>query len=93
MTEKFFSGVSLLTMFIAGCEGVEKIYLTSENDPYQETKAYMQVRFPESWRVRVKQASKESKDRTAAFFKQEGEKAMKALRESPVPNKSIVPLQ
>jgi hypothetical protein len=90
---EIFSGVSLLTMFVAGCEGVEKIYLTSENDPYQETKAYMQARFPESWRVGVKQATKESKDRAAAFFKQEGEKAMKALRESPVPNKSIVPLQ
>ena len=80
-------------MFVAGCEGVEKIYLTSENDPYQEMKAYSQVRFPESWRMRVKQAAKESKGRAAAFFKQEGEKALKVLRESPLPNKSIVPLQ
>ena len=90
---EIFSDVSLVTMFIAGCESVEMIYLTSENDPYQKTKPFMRVRFPESWRLRAKQATKESKDRTAAFLKQEGEKAMKALREAPVPNKSIVPLQ
>ena len=90
---EIFSGVSLVTMFVPGCEANNTIYLTSENDPYQETKAYMQARFPQSWQLRVKQAAKESKDRSAAFFKQEGEKAMKALRESPAPNKSIVPVQ
>ena len=91
---EIFSGVSLMVMG-GGCgKPADAIWLTGNNAGYQEKNtAYKQISLPQSWRIRVNQATKESEDRAAAFFKQEGEKAMKSLRDSPVPNKSIVPLQ
>jgi len=40
---------------------------------------------PPSWRDRITQAAKEHQERQDAFFKREGEKAIKALREQTKP--------
>lgn len=87
---EIFSGVSLVVMSGGCAKPADLLWLSSDQD---ETKAFKQVHLPQAWRSRVKQVQQESNDRAAAFFKQEGEKAMKALRESSAPNKSIVPVQ
>ena len=91
---EIFTGVSLVVMG-GGCgQPADAVWLTGDNAGYREKNtAFKQISLPQSWRVRAQHATKESSERAAAFFKQEGEKAMKALRESPVPNKSIVPVQ
>jgi hypothetical protein len=91
---EIFSGVSLVVM-TGGCgQPADSIWLTGDNASYGEKHiAFKQISLPQSWRARVKEITKESSDRTAAFFKQQGEKAIKALRESPIPSKSIAPLQ
>jgi hypothetical protein len=91
---ELFTGVSLVVMG-GGCgQPADAIWLTGDNAGYREkATAFKQISLPQSWRMRAQEATKESKDRTAAFFKQEGEKAMKALREAPSSNKSIVPVQ
>jgi len=91
---EIFSGVSLIVMG-GGCgQPADAIWLTGDNSGYLEkSTAFKQISLPQSWRIRVKQATKESDERTAAFLKQEGEKAIKSLRESPVQNKSIAPVQ
>lgn len=91
---EIFTSVSLVVM-AGGCgQPADAVWLTGDNAGYREKNtAFKQISLPQSWRVRAQGATKESSERAAAFFKQEGEKAMKALRESPVPNKSIVPVQ
>jgi hypothetical protein len=91
---EIFTGVSLVVMG-GGCgQPADAVWLTGDNAGYREKNtAFKQISLPQSWRVRAQDATKESSDRAAAFFKQEGEKAMKALRESPMPNKTIVPVQ
>jgi hypothetical protein len=91
---EIFKGIAFLTM-LGGCgEPATAIWLTANNDGYRErSQAYKLTTLPQDWRLRVKQVLRESKERTEAFFKREGEKAMKALRESPVPNRTLVPLQ
>jgi hypothetical protein len=54
---------------------------------------YKTVFFPTSWQSRVQLAMREVNDRRNAFFKSVGEKVIKALREAPVPQRFVVPLQ
>ena len=81
---EIFKGIAFLTMS-GGCgEPATAIWLTANNGGYREkTKAYKLITLPQDWRLRVKQALHETKERAEAFFKREGEKAVKALRESP----------
>lgn len=61
--------------------------------PYQGQILNKWVVLPQTWRDRVRQSLRESMERAKAFYKREGEKAMKALRESPVQQKFIAPIQ
>lgn len=91
---EIYRSIAFLTMS-SGCgEPANAVWLTASNGGYRErSKAYKQITLPEDWRLRVRQALRETKERAEAFFKREGEKAMKALHESPVPQRPIMPLQ
>ena len=54
---------------------------------------YKTVFFPTSWQSRVQLAMREVNDRKTAFLNSEIEKVMRTLREAPVQQKSVVPLQ
>lgn len=90
---EIFKGIAFLTM-LGGCgEPATAIWLSANNADYKEKPPFKLITLPQSWRDHVKKSLRETKERTEAFFKHEGEKAMKALRESPVPNRILVPLQ
>lgn len=90
---EIFRGVAFLTMS-GGCgEPATAIWLSPHNASYREKPVHKLVTLPEDWRLRVKQSLRETNERAAAFYRREGEKAIKALRESPIPSKSVVPLQ
>jgi hypothetical protein len=94
---EFFEEMSLIT-FNTGCAGpMDELWLTSgylhARDVPGNPQLKRRVELPVSWQTRVQQAMQENNERSQAFFKREGEKAMKALRESAVPNKSITPVQ
>ncbi len=89
-----FAGMSLVTVGVECSEPADACWLSSSSVRYKEkAQTYKLVTFPQTWRVRVRQALRESRARAEAFFKREGEKAMKALSESPTPSQSIVPVQ
>lgn len=92
--KEVFWGMAMITLGWACAQPATTVWLASENLDYQDReRAYKLVTLPQSWRQRVTEAMKPSQERDAAFFKSEGEKALKALRESPVPSQSVAPLQ
>lgn len=95
--KEVFFGVSLLTLNASCYDPRAALGLASSSldTPFDITQSSVSkaIFLPKSWQDRVKQALRETKERAEAFFKHEGEKAIKALRESPVPQKPIVPLQ
>lgn len=92
--ENILKGVALLTMSGACGQAPDTLWLGTDNGYYEEARnAFKLVSLPRSWRARVQQALLESKERDEAFIKREGEKAMNALRDSPIPSKQIIPLQ
>jgi hypothetical protein len=96
--KEVFIGVALVTLR-AGCQagpGAALALASSSLDtPFNPTQSGVSkaIFLPKSWQDRIKQTLRETKERAEVFYKIEGEKAMKALRESPVPQKSIVPVQ
>jgi hypothetical protein len=95
--KEVFPGMALVTILDPGCDGKKAAYAwASRGLDYfnQQDKAIVHaVLTPQSWRDRVAKAAQEHSQRQEAFFKQESEKAMRALRESPVPVKPLVPVQ
>ncbi len=92
---EIFSGVAYLTM-AGGCsEPATVVWLAVNNKGYREeiSQAYKMITLSQAWRLRVKDSLRATRERAEAFYKGEGEKAIKALRESSVPQKTIVPLQ
>jgi hypothetical protein len=92
---EIFRGVSLVTLGV-GCEVVRAAWLAAE--PLREKQlsageAHRFISLPVAWQTRVKKALYESDERSKAFFKQEGEKAMRELKEKPVQSIPITPLQ
>jgi len=51
------------------------------------------ISMPSSWQLRVKQALTDSDQRSKSFFKQQGEKALKALQAQPAVSKPVTPIQ
>jgi hypothetical protein len=84
--KEVFPRMALVTMQEPSCDGVIAAYVFA-NDyvrPPLDTKdnaVVHAVLLPQSWRDRVALAAKDHQERRDAFFKSEGERAIKALRE------------
>jgi hypothetical protein len=91
--KEVFPGMALLTLLDIGCRGGPRnatFILASDlvRLPLSaEKKAAIAhtIVMPQSWRDRITQTAKEHQERQDAFFKREGEKAIKALREQTKP--------
>ena len=87
--KEVFPGMALLTLLDIGCRGGPRdatFVLASDlvRLPLSaEKKAAIAhtIVMPQSWRDRITQAAKEHQERQDAFFKREGEKAIKALQD------------
>lgn len=87
--KEVFPGMALLTLLDIGCRGgphhgtyVLANDLVRQPLSAEEKAAIAHTIFmPQSWRDRITQAAKEHQERQDAFFKREGEKAIKALQE------------
>jgi hypothetical protein len=86
--KEVFPGMALLTLLDPGCRG------GSNNAAYalandlvrrpvnpKDKDIVHAILVPPSWRDRITQAAKDHQERQDAFFKREGEKAIKALKE------------
>jgi len=91
--KEVFPGMALLTLLDIGCSGGPRhgTYVLANRGvslPLSEVErvaiAYT-ITLPRSWQDRITQAAKEHQERQDAFFKREGEKAIKALREPAKP--------
>lgn len=87
--KEVFPGMALVTLLDAGCEGRKAAYAWAARgldsfNPQDESIVHV-VLLPPSWRDRITQAAKEHQERQDAFFKREGEKAIKSLREQAKP--------
>jgi hypothetical protein len=91
--KEVFPGMALLTLLDIGCRGGPHhgTYVLAHRGvslPLSEEErvaiAYT-ITTPKSWRDRITQAAKEHQERQDAFFKREGEKAIRALREQAKP--------
>ncbi len=93
---EIFHGFSLVTFGVA-CGVPRAAWLASvgieESDARSGKGVFTYVSTPPSWQDRVKQVLAESTQRSNAFFKQQGEKALKDLQVQPVPSKTITPIQ
>ena len=83
--KQIFSGMSLLTLLTSCDTPYDELWLTSGHiytkDIAVSPQLNRRVELPMSWQIRVQQAMQETSELSQAFFKREGEKAMKALRE------------
>jgi hypothetical protein len=86
--KEVFPGMALITLLDAGCRGgSSNAAYALANDLVRrpvntKDKAITHaVLLPPSWRDRITQVAKENQDRQDAFFKREGEKAIKALQD------------
>jgi hypothetical protein len=91
--KEVFPGMALFTLLDIGCRGGPRdatFILASDlvRLPLSaEKKAAIAhtIVMPQSWRDRITQTAKEHQERQDAFFRREGEKAIKALREQTKP--------
>lgn len=87
--KEVFPGVAMLTLLDIGCRGgphhgtyVLANDLVRQPLSAEEKAAIAHTIFmPQSWRDRITQAAKEHQERQDAFFKREGEKAIRALQD------------
>lgn len=81
-----FPGMALLTMLVPGCDEEIAAYVLATDyvrPPVSATDPAVvhAIFFPPSWRDRIAQSTQAHRENQEAFFKREGEKAMRALRE------------
>jgi hypothetical protein len=93
---EIFQGISLVT-FGVGCGAPSAAWLAEslvwEKDARTGNGARVFISMPPSWQSRIKQALADSDQRSKAFFKEQGQKALKALQAEPVPSKPATPIQ
>lgn len=86
--KEVFPSMALVTLLDPGCEGKKAAYVwaTRGLDAFnlQDKSIIYAVLLPPSWRDRITQAAREHQERQDAFFKREGEKAIKALQDKKV---------
>jgi hypothetical protein len=93
---EIFQGISLVT-FGVGCGAPSAAWLAEslvwEKDARAGKGVHAFISMPPSWQSRIKQALADSDQRSKAFFKEQGLKAIKALQAQPVPSKPAAPIQ
>jgi hypothetical protein len=93
---EMFKGMSMLTLGVAcPADSVpQALWLSNDHLTYLErAQAFTQIELPESWQERVKRTLIDADQRSKAFFKEQGLKALKALQAQPVPSKPATPIQ
>ncbi|MBI3728390.1 MAG: hypothetical protein HY254_08670 [Burkholderiales bacterium] len=66
----------------------QALWLSNESLGYlRRSQAFLFVDLPETWQLRVKKSLADSDQRNKSFFKQQGEKAQKALQAQPTATK------
>jgi len=93
---EIFVGISI-AIFGTACNGKsvpQSLWLSNENLGYLDReKSNHVVTLPADWQIRVREALTPYDQRNRAFYRKEGEKALKALQEKPVPQAPIIPLR
>ena len=93
---ELFSNMSVL-VFSGGCASdylPQAIWLDEAQVGFKERfDAYKSVELPVVWGDRVRRLLISTGQRDKSFYKELGEKALKAIKESPIPNKAIESLQ
>lgn len=93
---EIFQGLSLVT-FGVSCGIPRSAWLAAtlveESDARSHKGVLAYLSMPSSWQDRVKQALTDSDQRSKSFFKQQGEKALKALQEQSAPNRPVTHIQ
>ena len=98
---EIFKGMSMITLSLSQCYGspLRELWLGEGYGIYpnelkqNQNLLYYRIVLPVDFQVKMKATYKPFQEGTAAFFKQEGEKAMKSLQTNPVPSAPIVPLR
>jgi hypothetical protein len=91
--KEVFPGMALLTLLDIGCRGgsYRATYVLANRgvslplSVEEKAAIFYTIMVPPTWLERITQAAKEHQERQDAFFKREGEKAIKALREQTKP--------
>lgn len=97
---EMFKDMTMLTLNLSQCYGsplreiwLAEGYVTYATDLKNNPNLLLhRTVLPAEFQARMKAVYTPFEDGTAAFFKQEGEKALKSLQSNPVPNTPIVPL-
>lgn len=94
---QIFASTSLVTLGVMCGYPMAVLVITSDGSktPFdaKDPSVYKSILLPKDWRARVANATKQSEQRNREFFKEQGEKALRELKEVPVFKKSIVPVQ
>jgi hypothetical protein len=95
--KEIFKDTSLVSLGMVCGSSINELWLASQSiyakDVEKDAALIKRIVLPESWRKSVVRAQEESERRSKSFFKEEGEKALKALQDKPTVNKPLVPLQ
>lgn len=94
---QIFTSTSLVTLGVLCGYPMAVLVITSDGSktPFdaKDPSVYKSIMLPKDWQARVANATKQSEQRSREFFKEQGEKALRGLKEVPVSNKSILPVQ
>lgn len=94
---QIFTSTSLVTVGVMCGYPIAALVMASDRamNPFnpKDPGVYKSILLPKDWQARVASATQESEQRNKAFYKEQGEKALKSLKETPIPNKAIAPLQ
>lgn len=95
--KNIFAGMSLITLNTDCNSPIDELWLTSGQlyavDVPGNPQLNRRIEVPVSWQIRVKQAMQENNNRSEEFYKREGAKAIKAIREAPALEKFVIPIQ
>jgi len=85
--KNIFSDYSMLTLSTSCTSPVRELWLTSGNlyktDIPDSPRLKHRIILPDDWQQRVKQAMSASEQRSRPFYREQGEKALKALQTNP----------
>ena len=94
---EIFAGISLVTFGASCTSPALELWLASEGLSKRDVPGSQSLKqlviLPLTWQLRVKQALTDSDQRSKSFFRQQGEKALKALQAQPAVSKPAAPIQ
>jgi len=94
---EIFQRLSIVTLGASCTSPAMELWLASaglskRDVPSSKSLSHLVI-LPPTWQARAKQALADSDERSKAFFKQQGEQALKALQTTPPPNNTITPIE